>query len=260
MLSIQQLQQYFPPHLQSFQRSILREYLQYKILEIIFNSQYSNQLVFLGGTALRIVYNNMRFSEDLDFDNLGLTHSQFSDLGQEIQKKMRLEGYEVEIRTVFKGAYHCYIKIPKLLYQNNLSPLEEEKILIQFDTVPQNFAYIPDNKILNKFDVFKPISVTPLDLLLSQKIFTAFNRKRPKGRDFYDIIFLLSLIQKPNYQYLEKNIGINTSLKLKTYILDQSQNLNFKILTQDVKAFLFNPKDSQKISLFRDFIHTIEFQ
>jgi predicted nucleotidyltransferase component of viral defense system len=54
----------YPINLQSFKRNIFREYLQYKILAVIFTSNYGSKLSFLGGTALRIIHNNNRFSED----------------------------------------------------------------------------------------------------------------------------------------------------------------------------------------------------
>lgn len=259
MLNIEEILKQFPPHLQKFRRGALREYLQYKILESIFRSKYANQLVFLGGTALRIIYNNNRFSEDLDFDNLGINENDFANLGLCIKKDLEQEGYKIEIKNVYKGAYHCYIKIPDILFQNNISPLKEEKILIQVDTVPQNFDYKPEQKILNKFDVFTQINVTPKDLLLSQKFFAAFDRKRPKGRDFYDIVFLLSLGANPNYAYLEKNLNLKTGAELKKYVLEKSQTLNFAQLAQDVSSFLFSAKDSEKILLFREFIETREF-
>ena len=75
MLTLEQIEQQYPENLRGFKRSLLREYLQYKILEIIFASEYATKLVFIGGTALRIVHDNSRFSEDVDFDNFGLTDS-----------------------------------------------------------------------------------------------------------------------------------------------------------------------------------------
>lgn len=189
MLSLDQIEQYYPENLRAFKKNILREYLQYKILEIIFNSKLAPKLSFLGGTALRIIYANTRFSEDLDFDNFGLSEPDFSALATEVKKELEKEGYKTEIKNVFKGAYRCYIKMPKILFDNRISGLEEEKILIQIDTAPHNFDYKPDKKILNKFDIFTEISITPLDMLLSQKIYAAFNRKRAKGRDFFDIVF-----------------------------------------------------------------------
>lgn len=72
MLNLEEILQAYPESLRTFKRFLLREYLQYKILEIVFGaSKYANQLCFLGGTCLRIVHNTSRFSEDLDFDNFG---------------------------------------------------------------------------------------------------------------------------------------------------------------------------------------------
>ena len=71
MLSLSEIQTYYPAHLQHRGEFLLREYLQYKILELLFESNYALKFSFLGGTCLRIIHNNNRFSEDLDFDNSG---------------------------------------------------------------------------------------------------------------------------------------------------------------------------------------------
>src|SRR3989339_1416559 len=126
MLNLNEIISQFSPYLHDQKRNILREYLQYKILQIIFDSKYANKLAFLGGTALRIIHDNNRFSEDLDFDNFGLSEKEFNEISLVVKKQLELEGYEVEIRNVFKGAYRCYIRIPKLLFDSGLSGYEEE--------------------------------------------------------------------------------------------------------------------------------------
>lgn len=258
MLSLQSIEQYYPDNQKPFKRNILREYLQYKILEIIFNSKYAEELTFLGGTALRIVYNNSRFSEDLDFDNFTLTEEQFADLAQEVKKGLELQGYEVEIKNVFKGAYRSYIRMPKVLFDNNISNLQEEKILIQIDTVPQAFDYKKDRKIINKFDVFTQVFTTPIDILLSQKLYAAVNRPRAKGRDFFDIVFLIPQT-KPNYAYLLAKTGVKNGAELKKIILEKTSNFDFNELAKDIEPFLINPDDSKKVKLFRDYVATVNF-
>jgi len=257
MLSLAEIEKYYPENIRAFKRNILREYLQYKILQIIFNSKYANKLSFLGGTALRIVSDNARFSEDLDFDNFGLKEKEFDEISQLVKKHLELEGYEVEVRNIFKDAYRCYVRIPKLLFDSGLSGYEEEKILIQLDTAPHGFQYEPDKVILNKFDVFTEINVTPMDVVLSQKIFAIFNRKVPKGRDFYDAVFLLSKT-KPNYDYLQLKLKIKRKEELKEKILTLENKLDFKELAKDVEPFLFNPADSKKVVLFARYIKNVE--
>ena len=249
MISLNEIKQSYPEKLSVFPRALLREYLQYKILEIIFNSPYANNLSFLGGTALRICYGSSRFSEDIDFDNFKLSVDDFEKIAILIKNELVLEGYIVETRNIYKGAYRCHIKIPRLLFDNKLSGLEEEKILIQLDTMSHNYKYTPEIFGLNKFDVFTNIFIVPKDLLLSQKIFTATKRKRPKGRDFFDIIFLLR-DTKPNYDYLKGKMKASNSKELKTKFLIFCDNINLKALAKDVAPFLINPREIERVTNF----------
>jgi len=258
MLNFASIEKFYPENERRFKRNILREYLQYKILEIIFNSEIGKKLVFLGGTNLRIIHSNSRFSEDLDFDNFGLSQEQFSKLADEIKKSLELQGYTVEIKNVFKGAFRSYIRMPNVLFDNEMSDLKEEKILIQVDTVPHAFDYEKESQILNKFDVFTQIYTTPLDLLLSQKIYAALNRPRAKGRDFFDIVFLLPQT-KPNYEYLDKKLGIKNGKELKEILINKTVDLNFDELADDVKNFLINESDEKKVKMFVQYIKSFNF-
>lgn len=257
MLNLKRIEKYYPENLRAFKKNILREYLQYKILEIIFNSKATNKLSFLGGTALRIIYGNTRFSEDLDFDNFGLNQDEFTLLSKEVENGLIKQGYKAEARNVFKGAYRCYVKLPKILFNSDLSGFKEEKIMIQIDTMSHNFKYMPDKKILNKFDVFTQINVTPPDILLSQKIYAILNRKRAKGRDFFDVIFLLQTT-KPNYEYLKIKTGVGDNKELKKAMLSYVKEIKMDEVIKDVKPFLFNPSDSEKIKMFKKYITQIK--
>ena len=257
MISMTQIEQYYPEYLRGFKKNLLREYLQYKILDIIFNSRFAGQLSFIGGTALRIVHENTRFSEDLDFDNFQLSEDGFVTMTGEIQKGLKREGYDVEIRNVLKTAFRCYIKLPQVLFEHAMSDLRSEKILIQFDTEPHGFAYTPDKIFLNKFDIFTQIAVTPPDILLAQKIFALLNRKRAKGRDFYDIVFLLQKT-KPHYDYLKQKTGIADKQALKKKLIAYTKGLNLKELAKDVEPFLFQPSDSKKIMLFSEYLKQVD--
>ena len=253
VLTLKQIEQQYPEPLRPFKRALLREYLQYKILEIIFGSPFAPKLSFLGGTALRIVYENQRFSEDLDFDNFGLDKNEFEDLSERAQVGLREQGFQVEVDTTAKGAYRCNVRLSGLLFAHGLSPHHTEKILIQIDSAAHGIAYAPDKKILNKFDVFTEIFVTPVDILLSQKINAALNRKRAKGRDFYDIVFLLASTT-PNYRYLQQKLKIENADALRKRLLSATVRFDFTALARDVQPFLFHLQDARKVELFRQFI------
>jgi predicted nucleotidyltransferase component of viral defense system len=257
VLDIQKIKQAYPENLHIFERSLLREYLQYKILQALFESKQASKIAFLGGTALRIVHGNSRFSEDIDVDNFGLSWSEFEEAIQRVQRFMELEGFEVEVRNVAKGAYRCYLRFPTLLYGQGLSPFQEEKILVQVDTAAQGYGYEPDLRILNRFDVFAEIRVTPLDVLFAQKIYTAVNRQSPKGRDFYDITYLAGRT-KPDYGYLKLKLGISTAEELRGEISDKIGTLNFKKLASDVAPFLINADQVKRVELFREFWQQVD--
>ena len=260
MLTLPEIEKNYPESLRGFKRFILREYLQYKILQIIFDSEYATQFIFLGGTCLRIVHGNTRFSEDLDFDNLRMKEDVFEKISSLIRKQLEQEGYSVEMRTVYRGAYHCYIRFPELLYREGLSGHPEEKILIQLDTEPQHFDFTPQRYILNRFDVFTTVFITSLDILLAQKFYAIINRERNKGRDFYDTVFLLSLIDQPNYDYLQLKLKITDAKQLKEAVLDKCRKIDMKEMARDVQPFLFDPADVKKVILFEEYLQQVSLK
>ena len=256
MLSLKEIEKYYPGYLHKFKRFLLREYLQYKILEIIFESRYASKLSFLGGTCLRIVHGNTRFSEDIDFDNFDLSIKEFHNISDIIKDKLSKQGYDVEIKEVITGAFHCYVRFPRLLFNENISGHLEEKILIQLDTEPHHFEYTPQKYILNKFDVFTAINVTPPDILLAQKFYALINRKRKIGRDFYDIVFLLKTT-RPNYNYLKQKLNIYNDKDLKNRVISEINDVELKEMANDVQKFLFNPDDTKQIIFFKEYIEQV---
>lgn len=254
MLSLEQIKRYYPENLKGFERFMLREYLQCKILEIIFDGKYANKLAFMGGTALRIVHDNERFSEDLDFDNFDISSNEFAKVTNAIEYGLQLEGYQVEFRSINRSTYHCYIRFPKLLYDNSLSGHAEEKILIRLDSEAQQFNFLPDKFLINRFDVFTEIKVTPPDMLLAQKLLAILERKQSKGRDFYDVIFLLGKNIAPNYEFLNMKASIQNGDQLKTAITERIERLNMQEMAEDIQPFLIKIKDARKVLLFREYI------
>lgn len=72
MLTFEQICEYFPKELVKINpKGVLVEYLQYELLDSIFKQANSEKLSFIGGTAIRFIYDSKRFSEDIDFDNFG---------------------------------------------------------------------------------------------------------------------------------------------------------------------------------------------
>lgn len=259
MLDIQQIKNAYPQQYRPFERSLIREYLQVKILHALFSAPNAEKLSFLGGTALRILHGNNRFSEDIDLDHFGVDWAVFGDMARKVQRYLELEGFQVEMRLVEKGAYHCYIKIPRFLFTQGVSVFPDEKILIRIDTFAQGYTYSPDIKIINQFDVFSEIRVTPPPVLLAQKIFTSVSRARPKGRDFYDITFLLFFTQ-PDYGFFKLKWDISEADELRAYYADRIKHLDFQSLAQDVAPFLINQDQIARVLNFKSFWDQVDLK
>jgi hypothetical protein len=125
------------------------------------------------------------------------------------------------------------------------------------DTIAQGYDYQPEIRILNKFDVFTEVRVTPLNLLLSQKIYTAVNRKRPKGRDFYDITFLFSRT-KPDFGFLEQKMGVDSPERLRQEFLLKIAEYDFEALAVDVAPFLISKDQVKRVIKFKEFLRQVE--
>lgn len=253
MLELRQIESFFPEPLRRFKRNLLREYLQYKILEAVFTSRHGQKLVFMGGTAIHIAHGLPRFSEDLDFDNLGMTEDDFHALIRIIAKKLTLEGYGVQTGVSFKGAFGADIKVMRVLFDEGISGHQDENLLIKLDAFPQNFKYPAEQIVVNKFDVFSTMSFVPVDLLLAQKFYAILARKRAMGRDFYDAVFLSGKAD-PDFAYLKERAGIQNRAMLKSALLERCAGLDLKLLSRDLEQFVFFPEDAKKVLFFIDYV------
>lgn len=235
-------------------RMILVEYIQCELLDSIFKQEKSNLLSFIGGTALRIAYGGNRFSEDLDFDNFGLSFEEFKVLLEAVVSDMKIKGFDIEFRFIEKRAYHCYIRFPNILQNNFLTPNHNEKILVRIDTVLKDRKADSNVVVLNKFEIFRNIFANPPSILLSQKLIAITDRKREKGRDFYDTSFLYGFAE-PRFDFIKDNTGLDQDQFMKK-VLERCETLDFDALSDDVLPFLVKPEQIIRVKDFLQFIKT----
>lgn len=252
MLTVEQIAGYFPlPLRQRNPRGMLVEYLQYELLDSLFKNPAASNLSFIGGTAIRILHDSDRFSEDLDFDNFGLPFAQFEDLLKTACRDMQYKGFLVEYRIVEKEAWHCYIRFPEILHQAGLTPDAGRKILIRIDSETKEKLYEPAKAFLNKFTVYRQILAAPVGILLTQKMMTVLHRKREKGRDIYDVSFLMGFTA-PDFVYIERILGLDQAEFLRR-LDERIGELDLDFLARDVEPFLFSPEQQGRVATFRDY-------
>lgn len=73
--------------------NVVREYLQHLFLANFYRRTNSENFLFKGGTALKLVFGSPRFSEDIDFS--GLVNSQtYEKILEEVLEDFSREGIE----------------------------------------------------------------------------------------------------------------------------------------------------------------------
>lgn len=224
----------------------LREFLQILILKIIFDLGYFKNLSFVGGTALRIIYDLRRFSEDLDFSLANDKNYDFHTFVEALKKQLENYALEVDIKCRDKNVVqNTDIKFKNLLNKLGISAIEEEKLFIkvEIDSSPPDGA---DSEIslVNKTYLF---SIVHYDLpsLYATKLHACFFRKYTKGRDFYDLVWYLGKKIVPNfillnnaiYQTRGKQETVNSE-NFGKFLKDKLADVNFKDVKRDVERFL----------------------
>ncbi len=233
--------------------NVLREYTQAYVLNIMQEAGALRSCAFVGGTALRFLYDLPRFSEDLDFCAVGPYDLVFADLLGKIKQELVLAGYEISVTYSDDKAVHsAFIKFEGLLFEAGLSRLKSEKfsIKIEIDTRPPGGAVVV-TKVINKFF---PMAFLTYDLpsLFAGKMHAVLGRKYVKGRDYYDIAWYLS-----KHKDLRPNLGLLcaaleqtgwkgpavTGENWRSVLAAQVEQTDWKVVDRDVNNFLERPED-----------------
>ncbi|MEK7065007.1 MAG: nucleotidyl transferase AbiEii/AbiGii toxin family protein [Patescibacteria group bacterium] len=211
-------------------KNYLKEYLQYPVLDFIYNGQEYNDFIFVGGSCLRICFDGPRLSEDLDFD-----------LPEVSWKKFDLKAFAEKIAVIFRtkyllpvevktqSDYRVYLKFP-ILKQLGLAGKAESDLL--FVKVEPNQSRFPADAVertpIAKYGYNFMARNYKLPFLMVGKIGALFERLwfkgkeneiDIKGRDFFDFFWYLQNKVEPDWNTLNKTIGIADKEDLKKKII-----------------------------------------
>lgn len=240
----------FPGLEPPFKRAILREYLQLKALDFLFGRLSASDLVFIGGTCIHIFHGSDRFSEDLDFDNRGLTGEQYADLANAVAREFRLEGVACECTVKApRNASTATLRFGDILQAWKLTPHKDEILRLKLDAAPQEYDCPSDVKILNRLDVICGVPVLPAGLLLSHKLGAILGRRRLMGRDLYDAAYLFGMAT-PELRYLAEKCGLATPREIADAVGNRVGRTDIGVLQEDVKPFVASPRNLMRIAAF----------
>lgn len=224
----------------------LREFLQILILKIIYDVGFFKNLSFVGGTALRILYETKRFSEDLDFSLTNKKSYGFEAFSNKLENQLKNYSLEVDARKQDKNIVQSLdLKFKNILFALGLSSMKEKKLFIkiEIDANPPQGAGT-EISLVNKSYVFT-VAHYDLPSLYATKIHACFFRKYVKGRDFYDLIWYLGKRIEPNFVLLNNAIHqthgqreMITENNFNQFLKEELSRIDFGAVRKDVKRFL----------------------
>ena len=242
-------------------RQRLREILQQCALLGLTRTKFFEHAAFYGGTALRILYQLDRFSEDLDFSLLlpdkhfdltpfllGLERELESmgfDLKVEVKKKVK----ESEILSAFiKGNTKILVLSLTNRQEKNIQNNEVLKIKFEIDINPPLGFDVEPKLILNPVPFY--VLSYALPDLFAGKMHAMLCRgwqKRVKGRDWYDFIWFLQNNVPVHLAHMEARIKQSghfdkkkslTEDILKKLLKKRVDEIDWKEAVKDVEPFV----------------------
>ena len=230
-------------------KNILKEYLQFPVLSFIYNNKKYKNLIFTGGSCLRVCFGLPRMSEDLDFDLKKSDWKKFDieELANDIQKYFKKDFlFDVQIKT--QGNRRIYLKFPILKELGVASGSESDLLYVKIEPTESGFTK-PEIEVQSIFKYGYNFIVKrySLSFLMTGKLNAIFLRKwfsgkeseiDIKGRDFYDLYWYLEKGVEPNYSNLKKSIKISNQKELYKELRRRiEKNITSKKLFYDLKNF-----------------------
>lgn len=200
--------------------TIKREYFQLVFLSYLYKEKDSEKIFFKGGTAIRFLFNSPRFSEDLDFSTT-YSKEKIKKVIKKIEGLIKKELPGLKILPLYSGKEGERYRI-KYHDEDLKYPL-----VIRLDFhIEKKIGKTEVSPLMTKFPIviFPLVSHLSASEILKEKIDALSTRG--KGRDFFDVWFLL-----------EK--GVKTDKKINKNLLIQKINrYPTKKLNRDLDKFL----------------------
>lgn len=238
MLTQKQLEE-LSSHFQIDKTIVFRKYLQLLFLNYLYKEKDSQRIYFKGGTCLHLLYLSPRFSEDLDFST-DLPKLKIKKIIKKVVEEIQKEISGISLIFIYSGQNSLRYKIK---YQGREF---KYPLTLRLDFILEKAILTPRVlKIETKFPIAFLSLITALNKeeILTEKI-RAF-LIRAKGRDIFDLWFLLSENISLKKNVLEKKLK---PVKLKfqqELFLEKLKKYPQKIIERDLSPFL--PRNYRRI-------------
>ena len=237
--------------------NVLREFARASVLRSLHESQAFQALSFVGGTALRFLFDLQRFSEDLDFTVETPSAYAPGPWVARLERDLAYAGFDATVTWNDRKTVHVgWVRIAGVLQAAELAPLAEQKlsVKIEVDTRPQSGADTVSRAVHRHFLV--AFRHHDLPSQMAGKVHALIARPYPKGRDWYDLLW-----------YGARRPGVEPNLRLLQAALAQTEGalacdaaswrdavrsrlggLDAAALRADVAPFLERPADADLLT------------
>lgn len=228
-----------------FLRNLLKESLQFFVLDYIYSSSWGKDFLFTGGTCLRFCFDLPRLSEDLDFDIKNYDSFDIEvfcqSLSDYFKKKLQYKNFSYKIA---KNKMQVYLKFPIMEELGLKKNSAESSILfLRLDLNPVVASNYNEEVSLISVDNFNfIIKRYSLPDLFASKLSAIIERTFAKGknnqitfkgRDYFDLIWFLQKKVEPDGKRIKEIIGFDRDQLLKE--IDQKiSQINTDYLKEDL--------------------------
>ncbi|HMS68978.1 MAG TPA: nucleotidyl transferase AbiEii/AbiGii toxin family protein [Saprospiraceae bacterium] len=240
-----------------------REILQYITLSGLSRSDFFSQASFYGGTALRIIYDQQRFSEDLDF-SLNTKDEKFSlsnyfsfiedeckmfNLDVNLALKNKINNSAIESAFLKDSTEWSEISF----FSKSTNSDRAVKIKVEIDTNPPLSFETEPKLILFPHSFY--VTCFQESFLFAGKMHAVLYREwktRVKGRDWYDLEWYVRRKTKLNLAHLQERAIESQSIdKFATLtpslfneiIHNRIEHLDIENAKEDIIRFVINPSE-----------------
>lgn len=218
--------------------SLYREYLQLRFLDQFYQNKNLTKTYFKGGTALRLIFDSPRFSEDLDFTTL-ISLEKIKQVLTQALKKLKTEFPQLNLKKLktIQG-YSAKLYLPVDFAQQPLT--------IKLDFSIRESVLKPMTSPLSTTLPVKGISLVEhlsKKELLAEKVRAILHRE--KGRDLFDLWFLLHQKVAFDTEFIGQKLEFYDETYQHQVLLEKIKSFPQKKIKQDINKFL--PKSQRAI-------------
>lgn len=212
--------------------TVIREFIQIVFLSALYSVKESRKIYFKGGTAIHLLLKTNRFSEDLDF-TAKLTIKELDAVLKTVLKRLSLIIPNISLKKIDTGN-KSYAGILSYKPQGAKYALN---LHLEF-SIREKPETSEEHVLLNDF----PVSSQPIIRHLSWTEIMAEKIRafmlRSKGRDMYDIWFMLSKGVEPDWAMVNRKMKFyKTKLTVKD-IMHKISTFSDKQIKDDLQKFL----------------------